>query len=490
MTLYFVGTGPGDPNLITVKGAALLQEADAIVANAVAVSRFLRGTPAQIHDIGGYRLGNRRPQAEVNALLIDLARQHDTVVRLWEGDPFVFCQTAEEMAAARAAGIRVAVVPGVSSAIAAPAFAGVPVTHWDYASAFAVVSGFDPPASPARPNWESLAGVATLVILMPLENLAATVDKLLQAGKPPDTKTLLIQQGTLPQQQHTVTTLDRLVETAATFREPVVIVLGEVVQLTEQLGWFQPEGYPLLGQRVLVTRPIRQAMNFTAALRDLGAEPVAFPTIEIIPAEDTAPLDAAIQQLDGYDWLVLTSVNGVDAFWQGLARAGLDSRALASVQVAAIGPATAGSMQQRSITPDLMPEVYTAEGVLDAFDALGSVAGQRFLLARADIARKTLAEELVARGASVDEVATYRTVPRADGVRPPVADIVTFTSSSTVQGYVNCLQGIAPADFLQDTKVVCIGPITARTATELGVPVTAMADEYTIPGLLDALRQL
>jgi uroporphyrinogen-III synthase len=230
-----------------------------------------------------------------------------------------------------------------------------------------------------------------------------------------------------------------------------------------------------------------------AALRALGAEPVLFPTIEIQPVTETAPLDEAIRRLVGpapaYDWLVLTSVNGVTAFWARLEAAGLDQTRLA-VKVAAIGPATAEALRERQVEPALVPEVYTAEGILEAFDRLGSIAGQRFLLARADIARKTLADGLAARGATVEEIAAYRTAPVAGGPLPPAADIVTFTSSSTVRGYVNCLGEQAPAAALKDSLVVCIGPITAATAEALGLPVHAVAETYTIEGILQTLRLL
>ncbi|MBE7474942.1 MAG: hypothetical protein DPW09_24550 [Anaerolineae bacterium] len=273
----------------------------------------------------------------------------------------------------------------------------------------------------------------------------------------------------------------------------------------------QDNSTPLAGQRVLVTRPAHQSAEFMAVLRALGAEPIAFPTIEIVPIEDTGPLDEAIRRITAgtsqllasppprlsasppqpyYDWLVLTSTNGVAAFWDRLAVAGRDARALAGVKIAAIGPATTAALRERSIIPDLVPEIYTAEGILAAFDEWGSVAGQRFLLARADIARRALTKGLVDRGAQVDEIASYRTVPVSGGDPPPAADIVTFTSSSTVQGYVNCLGGLPPAEVLSHSRVVCIGPITAATAQELGVPVSAVAEEYTIPGLLAALKKM
>jgi uroporphyrinogen III methyltransferase/synthase len=340
-----------------------------------------------------------------------------------------------------------------------------------------------------------------LVILMPLENLAEIVEKLVAAGRAPETPVLVVQQGTLPQQkqvQATLATVVGVVE-AHQIQPRATLVVGRVVELAPALAWYQPgEDYPLLGQRVLVTRPAHQAADFMAELRALGAEPISFPTIEIRPVKDTSALDQAIRRLaaaasgetDGYDWLVLTSANGVASFWDQLQQLGLDSRCLAPVRIAAIGPATAEALARRSITPDLVPQEYTAEGVLAAFDRLGAVAGQRFLLARADIARQTLADGLAARGALVDEIPAYRTVPLAGGALPPTADIVTFTSSSTVQGYVNCLGGRPPAAVLQDSQVVCIGPITAATAESLGVPVTAVAETYTIEGVLEKLKEV
>ena len=312
---------------------------------------------------------------------------------------------------------------------------------------------------------------------MPLENLTEIVGKLLAAGRSADTPVLVVEQGTLPQQKQIQATLGSVVETVKKhdIQPQATLVVGQVVELAADLAWFQPGGnYPLLGKRVLVTRPAHQSADFMVALRALGAEPISFPTIEIRPTEDSSRLDGAIRRLvtaplEGqdsgeYDWLVLTSANGVAAFWDGLKRVGFDSRSLASVRIAAIGPATSAALAHRSITPDLIPDEYTAEGVLAAFDRLGSVAGKRFLLARADIARKTLAEGLVARGALVDEISAYHTVPVQNGALPPAADIVTFTSSSTVQGYVNCLGGRAPSDVLRTSRVVCIGPITAATA--------------------------
>jgi uroporphyrinogen III methyltransferase/synthase len=515
-TIYLVGTGPGATNLITVKGLALVREADAIVGDVLHEAQLLQEVrpEVEIHDVGCRSARNKVPQEQVNRLLLELARQGKTVVRLWPGDPFVFGRAAQEMAAAQQAGIRFELVPGVSSAIAAPAYAGVPVTHWEYATSFAVVTGYESKNPAVRPDWTALAGMETLVILMPLDDLPNIVARLLAAGRATDTPALVVQQGTLPQQKQALATLGTIVEAVETnqIEHPAIVIVGPVAELANELHWFEAgDTYPLLGRRVLVTRPTHQAADFMASLRALGAEPISFPTIEIRPTEDTRPLDEAIRRLgawrpapglaeglangesnpqSAYDWLVLTSVNGVAAFWQRLQCAGLDSRCLASTKIAAIGPATSAALTQRSITPDLVPQIYTAEGVLEAFDQAGPVAGRRFLLARADIARKTLAEGLVERGALVDEVTAYCTVPIEHGPPPPPADIVTFTSSSTVQGYVNCLAGRSPATVLKDSQVVCIGPVTAATAEELGVPLSAVAEKYTIDGLLDILKKL
>ena len=532
-TIYLVGTGPGETGLLTVKALALLREADAIVGDIEPHTRLLHEArpEAEIHDVGCRTSQSQFSQDEINQLLVELAGQGKTVVRLWPGDPFIYGRAAQELAAARQAGLRVELVPGVTSAIAAPAYAGVPVTHWEVATSFAVTTGFESKNPAVRADWAALARMETLVVLMPLDDLSDIVAKLLAAGRPAETPAVVVQHGTLPQQQQVLGTLETIITAVQTAQlgPPAILVVGAVAGLARELAWFGMDiDVPLRGRRVLVTRPAHQAAGFMAELRSLGAEPISFPTIAIEPVADTRPLDEAIRrigdwvgqhlrpsQLDyqestsslqsprtqrqpPYDWLVLTSVNGVTAFWDRLESAGLDSRCLASLRIAAIGPATAAVLRQRSITPDLVPEEYTAEGILDAFDRAGPdtgpisspISGQRFLLARADIARKTLAEGLQQRGAQVDEIAAYRTVPVQHGPLPPPTDIVTFTSSSTVQGYVNCLAGRSPAEILQDSQVICIGPITAATARELGLPVTAVAEKFTIEGVLETLREV
>lgn len=521
-TIYLVGTGPGDLGLITVKGLALLKEADAIVGDLLSHARLLQEArpEAERHDVGCRTSHSKIPQREVNQRLVTLAQQGKMVVRLWPGDPFIYGRATQEILAAKQAGLRVQVVPGVTSALAAPAYAGVPLTDWEHTTSFAVVTGYESKNPTVRPDWEALARVETLVILMPLDDLPQIVDRLLTAGRPGNTPAIAIQHGTLPQQKQVATTLESLAEVVHNhhLQPPTLVVVGAVAGLAPELAWFKnDEELPLLGKRVLVTRPAQQAAEFMAALRDQGADPISFPTIEIQPVADTLPLDEAIQKIGRlsqgeaetanrkskpctepsrsienrkfpYDWLIFTSANGVAAFWERLQANGLDSRALSLLKIAAIGPATAAALAQRSISPDLVPEVYTAEGVLAAFEQY-PLGFESFLLARADIARKTLAEGLAARGAIVEEIAAYRTVPRSTGPLPPAADIVTFTSSSTVQGYVNCLGGRRPAEVLQQSQVVCIGPVTAATAQELGVPVHAVAKAYTIEGILKILEE-
>ncbi len=522
--IYLVGAGPGDPNLITVKGLALIREADAIIGDMRSHVELLpEARPdVEIHDVGCRSAQNKWPKAKVNQLLFDLAHQGKTVVRLWSGDPFIYGRAAQEMAEARQAGINFELVPGVSSAIAAPAYAGVPLTHWEYATSFGVVTGYESKNPNVRPNWTALAGMETLVILMPLDDLPAIVDRLLAAGRAADTPALAVQEGTLPQQKQVLATLGTLVEAVKrhAIKHPAIVVVGAVATLAEEIAWFKDAGQrPLLGKRVLVTRPRHQTFDFMAALRRLGATPVPFPTIEIQPIADTTLLDAAIHQLSRqtgqrlefglpqngnseaqapYNWLVLTSANGVSAFWQRLIALGHDNRSLASVKIAAIGPATAAALKQRLIVPDLLPDVYTAEGLLTAFDQIPSITGQRFLLPRADIARKTLPRGLQERGVMVDDLSVYRTVPLEKTAPqekvpfPPAVDMITFTSASTVQGYVNCLAGRNPIDVLgtNTTQVVCIGPITAAKAKQLGVPVHITAKKFTIDGLLDSLKTL
>lgn len=481
--VYLIGAGPGDPGLITVKGVECLRRADVVVYDRLVAPALLDYAPASAEKIyvGKASGEHTMTQAEINALLIEKARAGKIVARLKGGDPFVFGRGGEEALALAEAGIAFEIVPGITSAIAVPAYAGIPVTHRGIAASFTVATGHRADESPI-PNLQ----FPTLVFLMGVENLESIVASLREAGREATTPVALVRWGTTPQQQTIVGTLENIVERARGLQPPAVLIVGEVVNLRERLQWF--EHRPLLGKRILVTRAREQASELARRLAELGAEPIEFPTIRIAPLDDYAQLDAALAQK--YDWVIFTSVNGVRFVWERLIALGRDARAFAGTRLAAIGSATAEELARHGLRADFVPREYVAEALAEQ---IGDVAGQRILLPRADIARETLAHELRARGAHVDDVAAYRTIttdandPRVQEIRAQLVrgeiDAITFTSSSTVRGFVNCQ---LPIDNCQLT-IACIGPVTARTARELGLRVDIVAEEYTIAGLIAAL---
>lgn len=486
--VYLIGAGPGDPNLITVKGVECLRRADVVVYDRLVAPALLDYAPAHAEKIyvGKASGEHTMSQAEINALLIEKARAGKIVARLKGGDPFVFGRGGEEALALAEAGIAFEIVPGITSAIAAPAYAGIPVTHRGVAASFVVATGH-------RDERFQVSGfkfedVDTLVFLMGVENLASIVTSLLESGHDAMTPATLVRWGTTPQQQTIVGNLGNIVERARALKPPAVLVVGDVVNLRERLQWF--ENRPLFGKRILVTRAREQASELARRLAELGAEPIEFPTIRIAPLDDYAQLDAALAQK--YDWVIFTSVNGVRFVWERLTALGRDARAFAGARLAAIGSATAEALAQHGLRADFVPREYVAEALAAQ---IGDVRGQRILLPRADIARETLAHELRARGAHVDDIAAYRTVtiaasdPRAQEIRAQLErgeiDAITFTSSSTVRGFINCQ---LPIDNFQLT-IACIGPVTARTVRELGLRVDVVAEEYTIAGLVAALEK-
>jgi uroporphyrinogen III methyltransferase/synthase len=495
--VYLIGAGPGDPGLITVRGRQRLAEADVVLYDRLIGDELLDAAhpDAELIYVGKSAQGHRLSQDEINALLVEKARAGLKVARLKGGDPFVFGRGGEEGEVLVEAGVPFEVVPGITSPIAVPAYAGIPVTHRDIASNFAVVTGHRRKGGEGAEeglglDWDALARIDTLVVLMGVGNLPVIVRELLGAGRGPDTPAALIRWGTTPRQETVAGTLGTIVERVrkAGLRPPAVLVVGDVVALRDHLRWF--DRGPLFGLRVLVSRPRDKAGQMAACLRDLGADPVIFPTIAIRPPDSWEPLDAAVEQLSTYDWVIFTSTNGVRFFWDRLEQTGRDARAFAGAHLAAIGPITAQELTARGLRPDLVPDQYVAEAILEE---IGEVRGKRILLPRADIARPALADGLLAAGAEVDEVAAYRTVPTsatdAQKIREMLAageiDVLTFTSSSTVRNFVAAIEPLP--DLPHDTVVACIGPITAQTAEELGLPVHVSADEHTIDGLLNAL---
>ncbi len=494
--VFLVGAGPGDPGLITVKGRRCIETADVVIYDRLVNRKLLEhaASDAELIDVGKVSDRGAERQAEINALLVERAQQGHSVVRLKGGDPFVFGRGGEEAEALQRQGVPFAVVPGVTSAIAAPAYAGIPLTHRGMASAFTVVTGSEAPGKAVSAvDWGKLAQVGrTLVVMMGRENLPSIVDALVRHGRPPDTPAAVVQWGTEPHQRTVVGTLSDIAArvTDADMSPPVVAVIGETVGLRETLQWF--DNRPLFGKRVLVTRTRAQAGALSELLLREGAQPLEAPTLELQALADFRELDAAVGSLPDYDWVVFTSANAVDAVFGRLASMGRDTRSFRAARVAAIGPATAASLKPRGIVPDLIARESVSESLADALRGSG-VAGKRVLVPGAESRRDILPEALRAAGARVDEVAAYRTVA-AEGSRERLAEIVaagidvlTFTSSSAVRNFVALLDG--DLDALKGAEVACIGPITAATAREAGLNVGILARDSTAKGLVDALKQ-
>ena len=498
--VYLVGAGPGDPKLLTLRGRECLELADVVLYDYLANPALLSyaGEQAERIYVGRRGKGKYPAQDEINRVLVDRAGQGKVVVRLKGGDPFVFGRGGEEAEVLAAAGITFEVVPGVTAAIAVPAYAGIPVTHRTMASTVTFVTGHEDPDKPATVlEWPKLASShGTLVFLMGMKNLRAIVSNLLAEGRAETTPVAIIRWGTRAAQQTVVGTLADITEKAevAKLEPPTVIVVGEVVRLRPQLNWFEQR--PLFGKRILMTRAKEQAAEMASLLASYGAEPVETPTIHIAEPADWAPVDQALADIQSYHWVIFTSVNGVSRFMARLKQRGLDARCLAGRTICCIGPRTAQELERFGIQADMIPDEYQAEGVLAALGG-HPLQGSRVLIPRADVAREVLPEELRARGASVDVVPVYRTiVPKVDITqwRQQLANrdihVVAFTSSSTVRNFVQLLGGAATAkDLLKFVAVACIGPITAKTAQEYGLTVAILSRENTVPALAEAIAR-
>jgi len=496
--VYLVGAGPGDPGLLTIKGKACLEQADVVLYDYLANPALLRFAPERAERIYVGRRGRGRyeRQEDINRMLIERAKAGQVIVRLKGGDPFVFGRGGEEAEAVAAAGIDFEVVPGVSAAVAVPAYAGIPVTHRTLASMVTVVTGHEDQSKPETDlDWTKLATLpGTLVFLMGMKTLPAIVAQLMEQGRAADTPVAAIRWGSRADQRTISGTLRDIVAKAeaAKFEPPTVIVIGEVVRLRNRLNWF--ERRPLFGKRIAVTRPESQAGEFSQLLSAYGAEPVIVPTIQIVPPVSWEALDRAIGRLEDYRWLILTSVNGVGPFMNRLRAAGKDARALAHLRVCAIGPRTAHELEAHGVVPDLIPSQYQAEGLLDMLGK-EAVGGTRVLIPRAEAAREILPERLTEMGARVDVIPVYRTVaPTAaldwfkEEIESGRIHMVTFTSSSTVRNFVELMGGVEAATRLMEpVPIGCIGPITADTAAEYGFPVAVVPDENTVPALAEAI---
>ena len=496
--VYLVGAGPGDPDLITQKALRCIAEADVIVYDRLVNAKLLDAASPNAEKIYVGKSPGKHSieQADINHFLVRKARRGKCVVRLKGGDPFLFGRGGEEAEALAAERIHFEVVPGVTAATAVPAYAGIPVTHRGLASSLAIVTGHeDPTKEESRVRWNQLATSAdTIVLLMGLENLPQIAEQLISHGKSPATPVALVQDGTTPRQRTVVGTLEDIAHKAARsdLSPPVVAVIGSVVDLRAKLRWF--DTLPLFGKTVLVTRARRQASRLSYLLAAQGAEVIELPTIEIKPTADYHTLDRALARLSEYDWIVFTSPNGVDAFFSRALIAGVDARALANTKLCAIGPATTEALAQHGLLVDYTPEEYVSEGIVRGLSDLG-IEGKRMLLPRVEGISPDLSRALAGHGAHVDQIPVYRTVrPSAvpSEARQRLADgrvdITTFTSSSTVRNLATILGDDWPS--VNHTTVACIGPVTAATATDLGLNVAVVAKQHTIPGLVHAILQI
>ena len=495
--VFFVGAGPGDPDLITVRGKQLIESADSVVYDALANSALL---PPGARETGrpelfyvGKRGGakNSVSQQEINELLVKLARDGKRVVRLKGGDPFVFGRGSEEAQAMNDSSISFEIVPGITAGIAAPAYAGIPVTHRGLSTSVTFVTGHEDPAKPhSQTNWSALAKTGgTIVIYMGVKTLSNITDALMQAGMPPEIPAAAIQWGTQPRQRTVVATLETIASKALqqNVAAPAIIVIGWPVVLRDELNWFEQR--PLFGKRVVVTRATQQARALSEKLRELGADVVEMPSTQIARL-DLSPLRQAIGRLSNYGWLILTSQNAVAIFWEQLLGEGKDARALAGLKVAAVGPTTAGALLQHGIAVDVVPQRFVAESLLEMLRSRDDLSGRTILYVTGQGSREVLPQGLGEIGAVVEVVEAYRSIPDGQGaerlarvIEAGKLDLATFTSGSAVRGYVDAIG----EDLAKRVPAASIGPQTSDALRAAGIEVRAEAKESTLDGLVSAV---
>ena len=488
--VYLVGAGPGDPGLMSVRSLELIAIADAVFYDRLIPPGAIAGArpDAELVYVGKQPGVPSVPQEEIGQRLIDAAREGKSVVRLKGGDPFVFGRGGEEGEALREAGVEFEVVPGITAGVAATAYAGIPVTHRDDASAVAFVTGHEDPEKPESAlDWEALASFpGTLVFYMGVKRLGDNAAALIAAGRDPEEPAAAIERGTMTGQRTVVSSLGEIAEAVEReqVKAPALIVIGQVARRREQLGWL--ERRPLHGRRVVVTRARAQASGFARTLRELGADVVELPAIRIEPRIESQEVRGAMSRLGDYSLVCLTSPNGVHLLFEAMQEGGHDARALAGATVAAIGPGTARALAGHGVAADVVPERFVAEALVEAL-AGTEVEGKRVLVARAADARDVLPDALRERGAEVAVVPLYETVreqpDESEVERAQEADYVTFTSSSTVTNLVEALGDRFP----ENARLISIGPVTSETARAAGLVVAVEAERHDIDGLLDAL---
>ena len=494
--VYLIGAGPGDPGLLTIKAKECIETADVVVYDYLA-SPFLLNyakRDAQIIYVGKKGGDHTLSQEKINLLLVDKAKQGFDVARLKGGDPFVFGRGGEEAQMLLSHKVPYEVVPGVTSAIAAPAYAGIPVTHRDHTSFVSFITGHeDPTKDQSDVDWEKLStGLGTLTFYMGIKNLPNIVNQLVKHGRSADTPVAVIRWGTTTHQETVTGTLATIVEIAKDIKPPAITIVGEVVNLRDKLNWF--ESRPLFGKTIIVTRSRDQASVFSDQLIELGANVLEYPTINITDPDDFGPLDRELKNLDSTDWLIFTSVNGVDAFFNRIFELGRDVRDLKGVKICSIGPSTTERIKGFHVSIDCQPPKYVAESVVEALKKVDEIKGKRFLMPRTDIARSYVPEELRKLGAEVSDIVAYKTVLATDGdnivldkLKDGEVDIVTFTSASTVKNFVKIIGEDNLSAFKDNVQFASIGPITNESAEEMDIEISIKAEEYTIPGLVQAI---
>lgn len=496
--VYLVGAGPGDPRLITIKGMDCIKKADVIIYDYLVNVDLLKAakTDAELIYVGKQGGAHTLEQEEINELIVKKALEDKIVTRLKGGDPYVFGRGGEEALVLRDRHIPFEVVPGITAAIATPNYAGIPVTHRNFTSTFGLITGHeDPTKDESSIDWAKIStGIGTLTFYMGIKNLPYITGQLIKHGRSKDTPVAVIRWGTTSRQKTVVGTLDTIVQKAKDIKPPAITIVGEVVKLRDQLNWFETK--PLFGKTIVVTRSRDQASEFADQLYEWGANVIEFPTIEIAKPDTIQPLDESINNIHSYNWLVFTSINGVDAFFQRLFELGRDIRDLKGIKLCAIGPATESGIEKYHIRVDCRPPNFVAESVVEELKKVTAIKGEKFLLPRADIARSFLPDELRKLGGEVTDLVAYKTImaqPRdinlLEKIKNGEVHIVTFTSSSTVRNFVQIIGEKNIADLNGHVQYASIGPITTQTAEEMGLHVSIKAREYTIPGLVDAILE-
>ncbi len=495
--VYLVGAGPGDPGLLTLRGRRLIEQADVIIYDRLASPRLLEFAQPDAELIYvGKRVGRHvANQDEINDYIVKKATEGNMVVRLKGGDPFIFGRGGEEAQIMAEAGIDFEIVPGVTSAIAVPAYAGVPLTHREHTASVAFITGhrrFDTKEAPVQ--WEGLAkGVGTLVFLMGMTNLPHICEKLIEHGREPDTPVAVIRWGTTPFHKSITGTLSNIAEIVREkgFKPPAIIVIGTVVALREQLNWF--ERLPLLGRRILVTRTRSQASELVRLLERRGAGCVECPAIEVRRPDDLSALDTAIENLSSFDWIVFSSPNAVKYFLERVFEKGNDIRALGNASIACVGTSTAECIRDYHLKVDLIPSNFRAEGLVEEFARL-DMKGKNVLIPRAKKAREVLPQGLTEMGADVTIATAYETVTpelRQDVVeilQDEDVDVLTFTSSSTVKNFFKMVPEKLRERILSKAKIACIGPVTAKTAKKQGLAIDIQPEKSTIKDMVEAIE--